>query len=72
MIHFDKDQFKGPTVEFTLLDNNVWIPKELIYRIADEFNPNGFKRTDIVLHSGITMECTYNPHVKGKMWSNGK
>jgi len=72
MINFDRNQFKGQTVEFTLLDSEVWIPKELIYKISDEFNPTGFKRTDVVLHNGIIMECNYNPGLKEKAWGNGK
>ena len=72
MIHFDKDQFKGSTVEFTLIDDKIWIPKEVIHKISDEFNPQGHRRTDVTLHDGVVMECVYSPRKLEKLWENGK
>ena len=72
MINFKKGEFKGGTIEFTLLDTKVWIPKEVIYKIPNESNSNGNRRTDVTLHNGVVMECFYSPYTMDKMWENGE
>jgi hypothetical protein len=72
MINFKKGEFKGGTIEFTLLDTKVWIPKEVIYKISNESNSNGNRRTDVTLHNGVVMECFYSPYTMDKMWENGE
>ena len=71
MIHFDRDKFKGSTIEFTLIDDKVWIPKEMIHRFSDEWT-QGHRRTDITLHNGAVMECVYSPRKLEKLWENGE
>ena len=72
MISFNQDEFKGGTIEFTLIDDRVWIPKEVIYKISNESNSNGNRRTDVTLHNGVVMECFYSPRKLEKLWENGK
>jgi hypothetical protein len=72
MINFKKGEFKGGTIEFILLDTKVWIPKEVIYKISNESNSNGNRRTDVTLHNGVVMECFYSPYTMDKMWENGE
>ena len=71
MIHFDRDKFKGSTVEMTLIDDKVWIPKEMVYKFSDEWD-QGHRRTDVTLHNGVVMECFYSPKKLEKLWENGK
>ena len=72
MISFNQDEFKGGTIEFTLIDDRVWIPKEVIHKISNESNSNGNRRTDVTLHNGVVMECHFSPYLMQKMWDNGK
>ena len=71
MIHFDRDKFKGSTVEMTLIDDKVWIPKEMVYKFSDEWD-QGQRRTDVTLHNGVVMGCVYSPRKLEKLWENGK